>query len=182
MATAEFSEEIKELVARGIAGSLMGEPLKIAKGISNEELESVYSLAYSYYTTGKYDEALKLFKFLVMFDHMNQKYWIGLGSVHQVLKQWDEAIAAYAQAMMFDVSKPKPIYYAALCYFAKGEKTHAAASVQAFELFCKGNDPETVKFRNKIVALKSAIGEEAFAELARIDKEEAEKAKSAAKA
>jgi len=137
----------------------------------------VYSLAYTYYMTGKYDEALKLFKFLVLFDHMSQKYWTGLGSVYQVQKRWDDAIAAYAQAMVLDVSRPKPIYYAALCYFAKGEKLHAASSIVSFDLVCKGNDPETVKFRAKVDALRAAIGPEAFEELKRIDKEEDAKEK-----
>ena len=179
---AEISEQFKEMAINAVKGSLAGEPLKIARGISDEELNAVYSLAYNYYMTGRYDEALKLFKFLVMFDHMSQKYWTGLGSVYQVMKRWDEAIAAYAQAMIFDVSRPKPIYYAALCYFAKGEKLHAASSIVSFDLFCKGNDPETAKYRGKIEALRAAIGPEAFAELDRIDREEAAKKKEVAKA
>jgi type III secretion system low calcium response chaperone LcrH/SycD len=174
--TDKAMEQLREMATNAALGALAGEPLKIAKGISDEELNAVYSLAYSYYNTGRYDEALKLFKFLVLLDHMSQKFWTGLGSVYQVMKKWDEAIAAYAQAMVFDVSRPKPIYYAALCYFAKGEKLHAASSVVSFDLCCKGSDPETVKFRAKIDALRAAIGPEAFAELDRIDKAaEAEK-------
>ena len=175
---AEVNEaQVKEMAAEAIKGFFAGEPLKMIKGISDEELNAVYSLAYTYYMTGKYDEALKLFKFLVLFDHMSQKYWTGLGSVYQVQKRWDDAIAAYAQAMVLDVSRPKPIYYAALCYFAKGEKLHAASSIISFDLVCKGNDPETVKFRAKVDALRAAIGPEAFEELKRIDKEEDAKEK-----
>ena len=173
-------EQMKKMASEAVRGCLAGEPMKMLKGVSDEELNAVYSLAYSYYMTGRYDESLKLFKFLVLFDHMSQKYWTGLGSVYQVLKRWDDAISAYAQAMVLDVSRPKPIYYAALCYLAKGEKLHAASSVVAFGLVCKGNDPETVKYRAKIEALKSAIGPEAFAELDKLDKEaEAEKKKAA---
>ena len=181
MATDITSKEFVELATNVVKGSLAGEPLKIAKGISDEELNAVYSLAYSYYNTGRYDEALKLFKFLVMFDHMSQKFWTGLGSVYQVTKRWDDAIAAYAQAMVLDSSRPKPIYYAALCYFAKGEKLHAASSVVSFDLLCKGNDPETAKFRVKVDALRAAIGPEAFAELDKIDREAAAKKSSGAK-
>ena len=174
---AQISEaKMKEMAAEAVRGCLAGEPLKMMKGISDEELKAVYSLAYSYYVTGRYDEALKLFKFLVLFDHMSQKYWTGLGSVYQVLKRWDDAISAYAQAMVLDVTRPKPIYYAAVCYFAKGEKLHAASSVAAFDLVCKGSDPETVKYRAKVEALRAAIGPEAFEELKKIDREgEAEK-------
>ena len=50
-----------------------GATLKQLKGVSNGELEAVYSLAYGYYRTGRYEEAGKLFQFLVLFDHLDRK-------------------------------------------------------------------------------------------------------------
>ena len=148
-----------------------GATLKEVKGISNEELNAVYSLAYSYYSTGRYEDALKLFKFLVLFDHMSQKFWIGLGSTQQMLKHYDEAIAAYAQAAFFDLDNPKPMYYAALCHYAKGDKVKAASAVRAIEMFCKKKDAETTPFLEKAAALREALGEEPFAELEKLDAE-----------
>ena len=177
---AELTEAtIKDSIKTALTTLFSGQPLKAAKGISDEELNAVYSLAYSYYSTGKYDDALKLFKFLVMFDHLNAKYWDGLGSVHQVQKNYDDAIAAYAQSVMLDSSNPRPVYYSALCYFAKGEKLHAAASVQAFEMLCTKKDETTAKYREKIAALKAALGDDTFKELERIEAED--RAKKAAK-
>jgi len=166
---ADTNEALKELILNTAQSMTNGEPLKMAKGISDEELNAVYSLAYSYYSTGRYDEALKLFKFLVMFDHMSQKFWTGLGSTHQMLKQYDDAIAAYAQAAMFDLENPRPMYYAALCHLAKGDKVHAASAVRAIEIFCTKKDAKTAPFIEKAAALRAAIGEEAFAELKKLD-------------
>ena len=81
---ADTNEALKERFVEAANSILRGEPLKIAKGIDDAQLNAVYSLAFSYYSTGRYDEALKLFKFLVMFDHLSQKFWIGLGSTHQI--------------------------------------------------------------------------------------------------
>ena len=50
-----------------------GATLKELKGISNAEMEAVYSLAFNYYRTGKFDDAAKLFNFLAFFDHLNAK-------------------------------------------------------------------------------------------------------------
>ena len=172
---ADTNEDLKELFVHAAQVVAKGEPIKMAKGISDEELNAVYSLAYSYYSTGRYEEALKLFKFLVLFDHMSQKFWIGLGSTQQVLKHYDEAIAAYAQAAFFDLNNPKPMYYAALCYFAKGDKVKAASAVRAIEMFCTKPDAEARPFLEKAAALRSALGEEPFAELEKLDAENAAK-------
>ncbi len=168
---AEISEGMKEMFLNATRTIMNGEPLKMAKGISDEQLNAVYSLAYSYYTTGKYDEALKLFKFLVLFDHLSQKYWTGLGSTHQMMKSYDEAIAAYAQAALLDLSNPKPMYYAALCYLAKGDKLHSASAVRAVEIFCTEKNPKTQKYLEKTAALRQALGEDTFAELKKVSDE-----------
>ena len=45
---ADTNEDLKELFAHAAQVFANGEPLKAAKGISDEELNAVYSLAYSY--------------------------------------------------------------------------------------------------------------------------------------
>ena len=169
---ADKNEAMKEMFQNAAKSLMKGEPFKMARGISDEELNAVYSLAYSYYSTGRYDEALKLFKFLVLFDHMSQKYWIGLGSAHQMLKNYDEAIAAYVQASLFDLENPKPIYYAAICHLAKGDKVQAASAVCAIEMFCTKKDPKTAPFIEKAAALRAALGEEPFEELKKLNAED----------
>ena len=75
-----------------------GSTIKELKGISNNEMEAVYSLAFNYYRSGKFDEAEKLFDFLALFDHLNAKFWMGVGAVRQVKKNFTGAIQAYAYA------------------------------------------------------------------------------------
>ena len=54
------------------------------KGITDAEMNAVYAVAHNFYMTGRYEDAETVFKFLVIFDHLNPKYWIGLGAVRQV--------------------------------------------------------------------------------------------------
>ena len=112
--TKKISEGVKALIERGAT-------LKQLKGVTNAELEAVYSLAFGYYRTGKFDEALKLFQFLVLFDHLNQKFWMGLGAVQQVLKDYQSAVTSYGYCSFLKLDNPKPQLHAADCFLAIGD-------------------------------------------------------------
>ncbi|MBQ6339872.1 MAG: tetratricopeptide repeat protein, partial [Kiritimatiellae bacterium] len=90
-----------------------GATIKELKGITNDEMEAVYSLAFNYYRTGRYDEAEKLFNFLALFDHLNAKFWIGVGAVRQVKKDFSGAVQAYGYASFLDLNNPRPQLHAA---------------------------------------------------------------------
>lgn len=143
--------------------------LKELKGVTNDELEAVYSLAFGYYKTGKYDEARKLFQFLVLFDHLNAKYWMGLGAAQQVLKEYKDAVLSYGYCSFLDLSNPKPQLHAAECFIAMGDRLNAASSLEALNEFCPQNTDIGREYRAKAAELRKAIGEEAFAKLAEMD-------------
>lgn len=134
-----------------------GATLKELKGISNAELEAVYSLAFGYYQTGKYDEAFKLFQFLVLFDHLNPKFWLGVGAVQQIRKDYKAAIQSYCYASFLDLSNPKPQLHAAECYVALGDKENALSALAALDQYCP-KDTETGRaYRAKAEELKKLV-------------------------
>ena len=59
-------KEIKEAAQKFLNGST----IKELRGITNDEMEAVYSLAFNYYRTGKFEEAEKLF-IPVLIDTVN---------------------------------------------------------------------------------------------------------------
>ena len=127
-----MSEENTTLTMTELAKALEESqtPLHELKGIRLEEMEAVYALAHDYYQTGRYEDAETLFRFLTMFDHLNEKFWMGYAAVEQVLKQYDKAIAAYAYVCVtLDLHNVKAAYYAAECYLAKGDLTNAQSSI-----------------------------------------------------
>ena len=146
-----------------------GATLKQLKGVTNAELEAVYSLAYGYYRTGKYDEALKLFQFLVLFDHLNQKYWMGLGAVQQVLKDYQGAVTSYGYSSFLKLDNPKPQLHAAECFLALGDRRNAASTLEALEEYCPRDTEVGREYRAKAAKLRELVGEEAFAALAKED-------------
>ena len=160
--TKKISEGVKALIERGAT-------LKQLKGVTNAELEAVYSLAFGYYRTGKFDEALKLFQFLVLFDHLNQKFWMGLGAVQQVLKDYQSAVTSYGYCSFLKLDNPKPQLHAAECFLAMGDKRNAASSLEALEEYCPKDTDIGREYRAKAAKLRELIGEEAFATLAKED-------------
>lgn len=84
-------------------------------GIEPRKLEMVYSVAHTYYKNRKYDDALKMFRFLTLMDHSNQKYWIGFASTHQMMKNFEKAVEAFGYATLLDVDNPKPQLQAGYC-------------------------------------------------------------------
>ena len=153
-----------------------GATIKELRGISNNELEAVYSLAFNYYRTGKFDEAEKLFNFLALFDHLNPKFWVGVGAVRQVKKDFSGAVQAYGYASFLDLSNPKPQLHAAECFLAMGDKRNAASSLEALDHYCPKDTDLGREYRAKAAELRKVVGEEAFAALAKEDEKTEEKA------
>jgi len=164
-------------VAKGVEALIKeNATLKQLKGVSNEELEAVYALAFGYYRTGKYDEALKLFQFLVLFDHLNAKFWMGLGAVQQVLKDYQNAVVSYGYCSFLKLDNPKPQLHAAECFLAMGDKRNAASSLEALNEYCPTDTDIGREYRAKAAKLRELIGEDVFAALADEDKKAEKKA------
>ena len=159
---AKIANGVKTLIERGST-------LKQMKGITNAELEAVYSLAFGYYRTGKFEEAMKLFQFLVLFDHLNAKYWFGLGAVQQATKDFQNAVVSYGYCSFLKLDNPKPQLHAAECFLALGDKKSAASALFALNEYCPKDTDIGREYRAKAAKLRESVGEEAFAELAKED-------------
>ena len=160
--TAKIAESVKTLIQEQAT-------LKQLKGVTNDELEAVYSLAFGYYQTGKYDEAHKLFQFLVLFDHLNAKYWFGLGATQQALKDYQNAAVSYGYCSFLKLDNPKPQLHAAECFLALGDKRSAASALEALNEYCPKDTDIGREYRAKAAKLREVVGEAAFAALAKED-------------
>ena len=150
-----------------------GATLKQLKGVSNGELEAVYSLAYGYYRTGRYEEAGKLFQFLVLFDHLNAKFWFGLGAVQQAEKNFKDAVVSYGYCSFLKLDNPKPQLHAAERFLAMGDKRGAASALAALNEYCPKDTETGREYLAKAAKLRESVGEEAFAALAKEDEKKA---------
>lgn len=127
------------------------------KGITDAEMEAMYSLGFSFYQTGRYDDAEKVFRFLVLFDHLSAKYWTSLGAVLKMKKMYTEAVSAFSFGSFLDLANPKPQFFAAECFLALGDKENALSALDALEQFCPVNTETGREYRAKAKQLRESI-------------------------
>ncbi|MEI2260076.1 SycD/LcrH family type III secretion system chaperone [Stenotrophomonas indicatrix] len=113
----EPSEEIRLILQALSAGGT----IKDLKGISDDQLEGVYALAYNFYHNGQLDDAETFFRFLSMYDFYSADYAMGLAAVQQMKKQYDRAISTYALAQILDNRSDQPMFHMAQCHLALGK-------------------------------------------------------------
>lgn len=152
----KMTPEMIEETAKSFIG--MG-TIRDLKGLTDEEMEAIYSMGFGFYNTGRYDDAEKVFKFLVMFDHLCQKYWVGLGAVHQMKKDYEKAITCYGFGSFLDLKNPKPQYHAAECFLALGDKVNATSALDALEEYCPTNTEIGREFRTKASELRNRLAD-----------------------
>lgn len=156
MDKAEITKETIEAAAKKL---MEGYTLSSVKGISEAELEAVYSVGYNFYQTGRLDDAQKIFSFLVMFNHLSAKFWMGLGAVYQVKKELDQALTAYGYASFLDLEDPRPQYHAAECFWAKGDRANALSALEALEQFAPASTELGREYRQKAAELKAKLAQ-----------------------
>lgn len=128
------------------------------RGITTEEMETVYALAYDYYRTGRYDEAETLFAFLTTFDHFNEKYWMGMGAVLQVKKKFEKAVQVYSYvAAILNLENVKASYYAAECNLAMGRRAHAESAIEHVKHYADVKTETGRTFKAKALRLEKLM-------------------------
>lgn len=141
-----------------------GGTFKDIKGLSDETMEAVYGVAFNLYSHGKYEDAEKIFRFLGFFDHLNKKYFMGLGACRQMLKKYQEAIESYTFASMLDADDPLPPLHAGECHLATGNLEAAESGFYAAVNWA--TKPEHAKVKDRASGLLELVrsarkGEEA---------------------
>ncbi|MNJ27356.1 Chaperone protein SicA [compost metagenome] len=120
-----------------------GGTFAMLKGVSAEELEQLYTMAYGYYQSGKLEEAQTVFKGLCVLNHYDSRFFLGLGACRQALKHYDLAIQSYVYGALVDIKEPRFPFHAAECHLQSGDLTAAESgfySAHALAQACPGQD------------------------------------------
>lgn len=109
-------------------------------GITDEELEAIYAVAYNHFTAKKYDKAIDLFKFLCVYDHLEPRWSYSLGVTQQRKGDFAEAVKAFSVAAVLDALDPKPQVQAGYCLMALEQWSEAQSALEGGIIAC-GSDP-----------------------------------------
>lgn len=131
-----MNKELADLIASFSENSGSGKTQKL----TGTALDELYVMAYNFYNNGKYEDAQHCFRMLVTADEHSPKYWIGLGATHQMLKEYKDAIGAYALASLLDKTNPYIHLYAAECFFALQQGPQGLNALKAVDQLAKGQE------------------------------------------
>jgi type III secretion system low calcium response chaperone LcrH/SycD len=132
-----------------------GGMMKDIRGLSGEEIETVYSIGFTLYNQGKYAQAEPMFQFACFYAHLEPRYWMALGNCRQMLKKYQPAIDSYGFAFLIDIEDPWPPIQTAICYLAMGNKELAGESLSLAEKAIADKPNETA--RQRVAALRQAL-------------------------
>ena len=120
----------------GIVDALLNHGVTPAdlRGITGDELEAVYRLAYAALDAGEVREAFEHASFLVCNDPWDRRFHVIAGVCLQQLGQLEAAYRSYTQALAFDATDATCTYRVGECLLAMGE---AAGARSAFEAAVK---------------------------------------------
>jgi type III secretion system low calcium response chaperone LcrH/SycD len=128
--------QIEEIANRFLT---QGATFKELKGISDEELEAVYTVGHNLFTNAKYEEAENTFRLLCFLDHLSKKFWLGLGACRKARQDYLGAIDAFGLAGIMDLKDPRAALQSAECHILMG---NPGAAVSAYNAVLKySTDP-----------------------------------------
>jgi type III secretion system low calcium response chaperone LcrH/SycD len=145
--------EMGELIFDALA---KGHTLKEVRDLDGRDMEALYSVGHSLYQSGRYDKAHSVFKFLCLHDHLEPRWWVGLGMTRQRLKDYARAVEAYAYATLMDVEDPQPQLQAGYCLMAMGKYKEAQAAFEGTVL-AAGKDPKHAECKSQAQALLGVV-------------------------
>ncbi len=125
----EFSQEdINKMLDGIVSGATVGDVINM----NQETIEAGYGLAYSLYNAGNYKDAETMFKALCIYDHTDERFWMGLAGCRQMNGDLAGAIDAYAFATYAGgLNSPAPAVHGGLCYIKLGDKENAVSLFKA---------------------------------------------------
>ena len=122
----------KEQLDIFLEGVFSGLSLGEAVGVTKETIEAGYGLAFSLYNAGNFKDAETMFRALCIYNHQDDRFWMGLGGCRQMNDDLDGAIDAYGMATFTGaLAGPAPSVHAGLCYLKKGDRENARALFDA---------------------------------------------------
>lgn len=147
----EDKAEHKEKLRAFASTITEGKTPKEAMGLSDDYVEGMYSFAYRLYTMGKYDQALQLFRLMVMLNPMDPRFLLGLAACFHMLKNYEDASSSYMLCSILNPSDPIPYYHVSDCFIQLENYSMAYDSLNLCIANAKGKaDYDQIKNRAEV--------------------------------
>lgn len=99
-------------------------------GLEESSMHSLYEAAKWLLEQNRFEEAESAFTFLVLLDHAQYSYWLGLGHARSYLLRHDQAIEAYKRAQELQPTLFWPHIFIANCLIDKNDFSGAVIELE----------------------------------------------------
>lgn len=147
-----FKELFTNMITEGMTGQEAGE-------LSPELMENMYRQAYQLYNTGKYNEAIDMFRSLVMLNSLEFKYILGLAACFHRLGDYDDAIKTYTMCSVIDPNDPLPYYHSSDCFLQQQDTLSAIVCLKR-SVQTAGDRPEFSNIKERSLLSLEKLKEE----------------------
>ena len=127
-------------------------------GMSQEQLDQLYGLAYSLYQAENFDDAKSLFALLGLLDVTDSKYILGSAGCLFAQKKYEQAFDSYQMAFIIDnLNNPEPLYQSAICLIKLGRKEDAYNVLDVADACGREDNERHQMFKSKCLELKQML-------------------------
>ena len=131
--------------------------------ITSGQMEGMYAKAYNLYQSGKYKEAIQIFRLLIMLTPNESKYSLGLAACFHMMKDYDNAIETYTMYSVLNPDDPIGYFHISDCLLSTNEKMSAIVALEmAIE---KANSPQFKILKDRAVLTVENLKKELESEL-----------------
>jgi len=136
---------------------LAGTPIYKLRGVSPKNLDITYSYAKECYEEQDYEKALRLFQVVVFYDSSHKRAWLGAGACLENLKQYSQAIQAYACASYLDPENVTPVVQSVNCFLALNDTKMALTMLSEVITLTEEKEDHLDSLKKHAVALKKTL-------------------------
>ena len=129
-----------ENIARG---ATIGDMLDFTQ----REYNVIYSIGHTLYVQHRFEDAARVFGFLVFHNHQERRYIKALASALHMSGNYGDAIRAYTLASMMDLTDPAPCLHTCECLIALGQNEAAAQGLAILARQCEGDSHAELRER-----------------------------------
>lgn len=166
--SAEFTEQLCQLAAIASVFSdhpeqylsivSAGKTLQEIFEINDESAELLYRTAKYLYEQQHYAESASAFSVLTLLCPNNHTFWIGLANSEYFLRNYENALVAYAMAAQANPLDPLCHLFSAHCYEAMKQKDFAINALE-LALISIGDQHQYANWRQKIIDQKQRLSQ-----------------------
>jgi type III secretion system low calcium response chaperone LcrH/SycD len=141
-------EQVAELLANGAT-------LGWIQNYDETDYEALYALGHNLYAQARYQDAVRIFGFLVLQNHLEPRYMNAYASSLQMVGNYLEAIKSYSITSLMDMEDPLPTFHTAECMLALDMVTEAREALGFVISQCKA--PQYAELKARALALQALV-------------------------